>query len=126
MGPVNRRRFLRRAGAAGALGGAALLGGRDLVVAQEGTPDHGHGSGGGHGGLGTVGEVDHARNGFDPHAILTDFDFGEVSKDGSGRVVREYQFVASTKDIEIAPGVFFPAWTYNGRVPGPTIRATEG
>ena len=23
-------------------------------------------------------------------------------------------------------GLFFPAWTYNGQVPGPTIRATEG
>ncbi len=40
--------------------------------------------------------------------------------------MREYAFVASVKDIEVAPGVFFPAWTYNGRVPGPTIRATEG
>ncbi len=26
----------------------------------------------------------------------------------------------------MAPGVFFPAWTYNGQVPGPTIRCTEG
>ena len=30
------------------------------------------------------------------------------------------------KEIEIAPGVFFPAWTYNGTVPGPIVRATEG
>jgi FtsP/CotA-like multicopper oxidase with cupredoxin domain len=28
--------------------------------------------------------------------------------------------------IEIAPGVFYPAWTYNGTVPGPVLRATEG
>ena len=34
--------------------------------------------------------------------------------------------VAEDKEIEIAPGIFFPAWTYNGRVPGPTIRVTEG
>ena len=33
---------------------------------------------------------------------------------------------AYDKEIEIAPGVFFPAWTYNGRVPGPTLRANEG
>lgn len=39
--------------------------------------------------------------------------------------VREYDFVAIDKEIEIAPGVFFPAWTYNGTVPGPIIRATE-
>ena len=40
--------------------------------------------------------------------------------------VREYTLRAIDKEIEIAPGVFFPAWTYNGTVPGPVIRATEG
>jgi FtsP/CotA-like multicopper oxidase with cupredoxin domain len=40
--------------------------------------------------------------------------------------VREYTLTAIDKEIEIAPGVFFPAWTYNGTVPGPVIRATEG
>jgi FtsP/CotA-like multicopper oxidase with cupredoxin domain len=33
---------------------------------------------------------------------------------------------AADKEIEIAPGIMFPAWTYNGRVPGPSLRATEG
>src|SRR6266545_3296584 len=40
--------------------------------------------------------------------------------------VREYTLTAIDKELEIAPGVFFPAWTYNGTVPGPVIRATEG
>ncbi len=80
----------------------------------------------GHDGHGPVGTVDHARNGFHPLEILTDFDAGVVSKDSSGRTVREYQFLVVNKTIEVAPGVFFEAWTYNGRVPGPTIRATEG
>jgi manganese oxidase len=40
--------------------------------------------------------------------------------------VREYTLRAFDREIEIAPGVFFPAWTYNGTVPGPVIRATEG
>jgi FtsP/CotA-like multicopper oxidase with cupredoxin domain len=40
--------------------------------------------------------------------------------------VREYTLRAIDREIEIAPGVFFPAWTYNGSVPGPVIRATEG
>ena len=40
--------------------------------------------------------------------------------------VREYTLVAEDKDLEIAPGIFFPAWTYNGTAPGPVIRATEG
>jgi FtsP/CotA-like multicopper oxidase with cupredoxin domain len=124
MGRLDRRRFLKRVGAAGALSGAAVLAGRDLVSGQ--TPHSGVGHLGLHGGLGPIGRVNYARNGFDPHVILTDFDPGEVSRDSSGRTVREYEFVAIDKEIEVAPGVFFPAWTYNGRVPGPTIRATEG
>ena len=39
--------------------------------------------------------------------------------------VREYTLVARDEELEIAPGVFFPAWTYNGTVPGAVIRATE-
>lgn len=39
--------------------------------------------------------------------------------------VREYELTAVDRDIEIAPGITFPAWTYNGTVPGPVIRATE-
>jgi FtsP/CotA-like multicopper oxidase with cupredoxin domain len=119
---VDRRGFLKRAGLASAVGGAALLKGRDAVRAQGQHSMHLMQ----HGGHGAVGEVDHARNGFSPYDILTDFDGGEVSTDSSGRTVREYEFLAVTKEIEIVPGLFFPAWTYNGRVPGPTIRATEG
>jgi manganese oxidase len=79
-----------------------------------------------HGGMVTVGAVDDARNGFDPHTILTDWDTGTVHQDADGRMVRHYTIIAEDKEIEIAPGIFFPAWTYNGRVPGPTIRVTEG
>jgi FtsP/CotA-like multicopper oxidase with cupredoxin domain len=129
MGLLSRRRFLRGAGLAGAAGGAATL----LARGEPGlAQNHDHHSGrgtrnhlDGHG-LGTVGRVDHARNGFDPANVLTDFDLGEMSRDRSGRTVREYELVTIDKEIEVAPGVFFPAWTYNGRVPGPTIRATEG
>jgi len=39
--------------------------------------------------------------------------------------VREYALSAVDAEIEIAPGVFFPGWTYNGTIPGPVIRATE-
>jgi len=43
-----------------------------------------------------------------------------------GSLLREYEIYAVDREVEIAPGVFFPAWTYNGQVPGPTIRAAEG
>jgi FtsP/CotA-like multicopper oxidase with cupredoxin domain len=38
---------------------------------------------------------------------------------------REYTLAAYDAEIEVAKGITFPAWTYNGTVPGPVIRATE-
>jgi FtsP/CotA-like multicopper oxidase with cupredoxin domain len=70
--------------------------------------------------------VDHRANGFDPTAILRDFDYGKTRRLASGRVLREWEIVAQDKEIEVAPGVKYQAWTYNGRVPGPTLRAREG
>jgi len=64
--------------------------------------------------------------GFDPTKYLTHFDTGRVSRLPSGQVLREYELVAVEREIEVVPGVFYPAWTYNGQVPGPTIRCTEG
>jgi FtsP/CotA-like multicopper oxidase with cupredoxin domain len=88
------------------------------------SPHEGHGEG--ETPFGAVGSVDHEANGFDPLDLLVDWDYGEVSTLENGQVLREYEFVAFDREIEVAPGVFFPAWTYNGRVPGPTIRCTEG
>jgi FtsP/CotA-like multicopper oxidase with cupredoxin domain len=73
-----------------------------------------------------VGEVDHARNGFHPTRILTDFDAGKVSLLPNGQTLHEYMLVAQNATIEVVPGVEFPAWTYNGRIPGPTMRVREG
>jgi FtsP/CotA-like multicopper oxidase with cupredoxin domain len=39
--------------------------------------------------------------------------------------LREYRLSAAERDIEIAKGVTYAAWAYNGTVPGPVIRATE-
>lgn len=114
----------------GFLGLGALLAGGAPVLAQTAShPHQGHSlpSGtGAHGGVLHPGPVDHGRNGFDPHALLTDWETGTVTRDLQGRAVREFTVVAEEKEIEIAPGIVFPAWTYNGRVPGPALRAVEG
>ena len=34
--------------------------------------------------------------------------------------------MAGDSEIEVAQGVTYAAWTYNGTVPGPVLRATEG
>jgi FtsP/CotA-like multicopper oxidase with cupredoxin domain len=70
--------------------------------------------------------VDHRANGFDPTETLRDFDWGTESTLPDGRTVREWEVVARDQDIEVAPGVTFPGWTFNGRVPGPTLRCREG
>jgi FtsP/CotA-like multicopper oxidase with cupredoxin domain len=77
-------------------------------------------------GMTTVGRVDHEANGFDPIDMLTDWDLGVTETLVGGRTLRTFEMTAIDKEIEIAPGVFYPAWTYNGRVPGPALRAKEG
>jgi FtsP/CotA-like multicopper oxidase with cupredoxin domain len=41
-------------------------------------------------------------------------------------VVRELELAVEERLIEVGDGVLFEAWTYNGTVPAPIIRATEG
>ena len=63
---------------------------------------------------------------FDPDTFLRNFEYGRVLQEDD-RTVREYTIVARDDLVqEISPGVFYNVWTYNGTVPGPTIRATEG
>lgn len=135
---VSRRDFLK-------FGGLGMAGLATTVTlanvdpkAQAAVPsaqseEHGHGE------SGTVGEVDHDANEFDPHEILTDFDYGTVTEE-DGQRVRTWQIVAIDKEFEIAPGIYFPGWVYGsrtsaaskrlgkvvGQCPGPTLRCVEG
>ena len=129
------RRNLLSAGALAAAGaGLATLARTQPVAAQSGHADHGkHGATSAsdpkshaHGNMISGGDVDNAKNGFDPSKMLTDWETGTLSQLPDGRRLRTYEVTGEDKEIEIIPGVFFPAWTYNGRVPGPTLRATEG
>ncbi len=128
---LSRRDFLKMGGLAAVIGttGVATLNRNNHNENTDQSKSHtSHAvQQGNHGDLpGTVGEVDHEKNGFNPTDILTDFDYGEVSTLPSGQTLREYKVVAINKNIEVVPGIEFPAWTYNGRIPGPTLRCTEG
>jgi FtsP/CotA-like multicopper oxidase with cupredoxin domain len=62
----------------------------------------------------------------DPMAVLKSFDYGVVSRTADGRVIREYTFIATEEEVQIAEDIGFEAWMFNGRIPGPTVRCTEG
>jgi FtsP/CotA-like multicopper oxidase with cupredoxin domain len=125
MKPISRRDFLKYGGLtlAGAAGVTALGQGAEATPKTATKPLIQHGDD-----MipGVDGEVDHEANGFNPTDILTDYDYGEVSTLPNGQILREYEVVAINRNIEVLPGIEFPAWTYNGRIPGPTLRCTEG
>ena len=122
---MTRRQLL----ASGSLGAAGAILGRGFKAGAQ--DDHGLSktyrdlaSAHGHFGNISQGEVD--LNAFNPSEYLKDFDYGKVSKLPDGRTLREYEITSADLTIEVAPGVEFAAWAYNGKVPGPTIRATQG
>ena len=64
---------------------------------------------------------------FDPDEFLRNFEYGNISVNSEGKTIRDYTIIAEDNKIqEISPGIFYNVWTFNGTVPGPTIRATEG
>src|SRR5215207_6380237 len=63
----------------------------------------------------------------DPDKYLRSFNYGRISKLADGSTVREFTLVADDRQtMEISPGVFYNIWSFNGTIPGPTLRATEG
>ena len=132
---LTRRSMLGRLGltAAAGAGVGALLGTK--ATTRAGAMSHeemGHAESHAHGGAdGPVlrgGETFNPAkaNGFDPDRFLRDFDWGRTSRLPDGRTLREWDINAVDRDIEIADGVTFPAWTYDGQVPGRTLRCNAG
>ena len=121
------RRDLLTSGAAGAVGlaaGAGALAGiqyrgtRNRCSAARAEPTA-------QGLAGADGDVN--PDGFDATAFLKTFDYGRVSTAaGTAGFSGNTNITSLNQEIEVAPGVYFAAWTYNGTVPGPTIRCTEG
>ena len=134
MKSLDRRTLLRLTGMASALG-LAWTGRRSALQAREQ-------AGGAYGAMehaahrsGPVGRT--SLDAFNPTTFLRAWNFSDLGPTEraryyretprpDGSLLREYEIVAVDREIEIAPGVFFPAWTFNGQVPGPTLRATEG
>ena len=142
MEKINRRKLLIGGTAGAAIpvlhqlvphaGLHSAIEGANAAPANGGAPGPAHGAaqavhgGGNSGPTFAPGSVDHSANGFNPSEILRDFDWGKTTRLPSGRLLREWTLVAGDREIEVAPGVKYPAWTYNGRVPGPTLRCREG
>jgi FtsP/CotA-like multicopper oxidase with cupredoxin domain len=141
----SRRKFLKTSGF-GMLGFAGIAGLRGWMppfpasLQSEPEPEQAHGEMSmSHSGFGAVGEVNHEANGFHPSDILTDFDYGEIIEE-NGQKIREWTVISTDKEIEIAPGIYFPAWVYGsatsetskkagkvvGTCPGPSLRCIEG
>ncbi|MDT8304611.1 MAG: multicopper oxidase domain-containing protein [Anaerolineae bacterium] len=135
---VSRRDFLK-IGSVGVAGLAGVAGLRAVAPATPTSAENRQTHGGDEHAAMTVGQVDHERNGFYPLELLYDFDYGTPGEE-AGRAVREWNIVATDREIEIAPGLFFPGWVYGsptsaaslragriiGQVPGPTLRCVEG
>jgi FtsP/CotA-like multicopper oxidase with cupredoxin domain len=117
------RREVLRAGALGTVGLATGGGAASLPALAQGDTLQAPARESHHD-MVTVGQL--APGSFDPSEFLTRFDGGKVTTLAGGGTLREYEIVAEDRELEVAPGVFYPAWTYNGQVPGPTIRCTEG
>jgi FtsP/CotA-like multicopper oxidase with cupredoxin domain len=133
MWQLTRRSWLRVTGLA-SLAGSIVGGARIAGQARQGGVVAHHPAHDSHV-MGTVGRV--APDRFNPVTYLKTWNFNDLAPEErskyyketarpDGTLLREYQIFAADREIEIAPGMFFPAWTFNGQVPGPTIRATEG
>src|SRR3989337_2452020 len=100
MKAISRRDFLKA-------GGLALVGTAGAVALN---PQKAQASHAGHPAIqmghgddplpGTVGEVDHEKNGFNPTNILTDFDYGKVTTLPNGQTLREDRIISLNKNIE--------------------------
>jgi FtsP/CotA-like multicopper oxidase with cupredoxin domain len=128
----SRRTWLKSAGLAslaGAVASGPRLAGRQTAAGGPHAGPHQNHA------MGIVGRV--GEDLFNPSRYLRTWNFSDLPVEErakyyretvrpDGTRLREYEIFGVDREIEIAPGLFFPAWTYNGQVPGPTIRATEG
>jgi FtsP/CotA-like multicopper oxidase with cupredoxin domain len=62
---------------------------------------------------------------FNPMHLLRQFEAGQLRRE-NGKILREFEVTATTTTLQLNSAISFVSWNLNGRVPGPTLRATEG
>jgi manganese oxidase len=127
--PLNRRDFLRVAGAAGAAGGMVALTANSVFADNPGVNEQTDGMVSGPSGISWQEMDGHHQESVDKYLanIGQDASFWgtklEPEMDGD---IKVFNIVCQEVDWEIEPGITAKAMTYNGVVPGPEIRLTEG
>ncbi len=132
---ISRRQALLGLGG----GGAVLLGGGFVTAAAVGgstraAADDGHAHAGIVSGASTapVGDAAGPYGGeYSPPTWMIGTELDTVTWAPPGRPEPagsrlDVEIVVTEERIEVANGLVYEAWTYNGRAPGPTLRATEG
>jgi len=109
--PINRRRLLKLGGSGAATLGLLALLPQGRAMEQPLSMDRAHGP--------------RARLPVDPQQSLRTFERGQVVVD-NGRTVRQVELEARSITLPLGAEVSFKAWSINGRVPGPTVRARQG
>lgn len=130
---LSRRDLLRKAG----LGGAIFLGGSVLGHSARHRAQAAEGDG--YTNPGTVGHSTLHDEGATslygdifspPTALASDaldqFTFPPAADGRGPGVTRELEIAVEERLLEVGRGAHVEAWTYNGTIPGPVIRATEG
>ncbi len=136
MTTVSRRRLVEAFGALGLVGAAGIatqaFGNPDAVIAASTTASHDHdapttASTSAQSDELTVDEMDAMHEaGVQSFPAPTAGKGGELLEPEMDGDVKVYNLTCSAVDWEYLPGKTVEAWTYNGVVPGPQIRVTEG
>ena len=125
-----RRRDLLRRSLAGAAGAAGALFARKAAAEESAPPSYPAGPHPGHALPEPVVHSPYGGPATPPaHLSATSLDalLLPPAPDASGATrTREVPIWVNEQPIEVAHDVRFHAWTYNGSVPGPVLRATEG
>lgn len=73
----------------------------------------------------TIGNVDLSPN-LQNESMITEAQAQIPTLFEEDQKVREYTLIIDATDFEVSPNAIWHAWTYNGTIPAPTLRAEQG